>query len=80
MFNKPPRYTTQEVADYVASISTMSDQRAKRHLDLRQYQNATSQQQLAWRAEIESYNRDIKTMQAVLEKMLKRIQKEAGNE
>jgi hypothetical protein len=80
MLSNKPRYTTTEITDYIASIKTMSEERSKRLLDLRQYQNATSHQQLAWRAEIESYNRDIKSMQESLSHMLKRVRKEQGNE
>lgn len=76
MFTPKPRYSTQDVSEYVRCIETTHKLRDSLYTAVRINQNATSQQKLAWHTEIENYSRDIATMQASLAHILKRVRKE----
>lgn len=76
MFNTKPAYTTTDIASYVDSIETLSKLRDAIQTQLRINQQPSPQQRLAWLTEIENFNRDIASMQAVLNKMLQRVQKD----
>lgn len=78
MFNRKPQYTAADVHSYVNDIRTYSELRDKCTLSLRTNPNAPSQYQLIWRREIEDYSRSIEIMQATLAKILKKLDREAG--
>lgn len=84
MLNRKPTYTPADIATYTETIHVLSEERARRLTDLRINQQPSTQQEraafnnqrLAWLREIENYNRDIQSAQAVLDRMLRKIGKE----
>jgi hypothetical protein len=84
MFSKQFTYASTDIATYTDTIHVLSEERAKRLTDLRITQTPTdagmrayyNNQRAIWLAEVESYNRDIRSAQAVLDRMLRKIGKE----